>query len=219
MYIYIYICILTETHHTEGDMLGGLIDGYSKSIDSAGTPLEAAAAREGTSILLRDASGVSASRVKLAPLPKGFRSLVWTRLQKKEWVSDIYLASIYLEWGNFRAKSKALRDFRDEVLGVLEVQIYEIRTKDPDAIVIVTGDLNVHLGDKQTANAAADWPRNSPCTTKGDKRTAKRLLAALDADKANMPRTIYGSDLYRLLILRATYGRGGYYRVDVCSSD
>ena len=89
-------------------MLGGLIDGHSKSIDSAGTALDAAAAKEGTSILLRDASGVSASRVKLAPLPKGFRSLVWTRLQKKEWVSDIYLASIYLEWGNFQAKSKAL---------------------------------------------------------------------------------------------------------------
>ena len=69
---------------------------------------------------------------------------------------------------------------------MLEAQIYEIRTKDPDAIVIVTGDLNVHLGDKQTASAAADWPRNSPCTTQGDKRTAKRLLAALDADKANM---------------------------------
>ena len=86
-------------------------------------------------------------------------------------------------------------------MGVLEAQICEIRIKDPDAIVIVTGDLNVHLGNAQTASAAADWPRNSLCTVQGDKRTVKRLLDALNADNANIV-------LLKFTFLATATGRG-----------
>ena len=71
------ILCLTETHHLEGDLMGGLIDGYSRSFDSAGTPIGAPAAKEGTSILIHDSSGITATKVKLHPPPNGFRSLVW----------------------------------------------------------------------------------------------------------------------------------------------
>ena len=115
---------------------------------------------------------------------KKFQSLAWVKISSPAWERDIVACSMYMEWGGHTSGEKLVAH-RAKGIKMLDRgldHLKEHRTL-KEAVVVLTGDFNTHLGNFQIRDSKADLPRRSPCkedTVGCPKKTADAFKDVLE---------------------------------------